>query len=137
MSKFEAVLFDLNGVLIDFGLSDPDESMLKLVKRLRSNSIKTAIISNLTASGGAAVRAQAWSQNFDALVFSGEAGFSKPDPRIFTITAQKLEVAAQACVFVDDDEYRLSGAHEIGMTTHLFTGQQALEQELQMLGLVS
>ena len=136
-SGFRAVLFDLNGVIVHYGLSDPDKSMIALVESLKATGIKTAVISNFTHAGAEAARAQNWSKIFDELVFSGEVGVSKPDPRIFQIAADKLNVPPQQCVFTDDDNYRLAGAHEIGMTTHQFVDQPTFEKELQMLGLIS
>jgi putative hydrolase of the HAD superfamily len=54
---------------------------------------------------------------FDATVFSCSVGFSKPDPRIYTLAADELEVEPRDCLFVGDganDE--LPGAERAGMT---------------------
>jgi putative hydrolase of the HAD superfamily len=54
---------------------------------------------------------------FDSGVFSCSVGFSKPDPRIYALTADELEVEASDCLFVGDganDE--LPGAERAGMT---------------------
>jgi putative hydrolase of the HAD superfamily len=53
---------------------------------------------------------------FDATVFSCEVGISKPDPRIYAICCDRLEVRADECLFVGDganDE--LPGAERVGM----------------------
>lgn len=54
---------------------------------------------------------------FDATVFSCEVGISKPDPRIYEICCDLLEVRPDECLFVGDganDE--LPGAERVGMT---------------------
>ena len=54
---------------------------------------------------------------FDSAVFSCSIGFSKPDPRIYAVACQELEVEAGDCLFVGDganDE--LPGAERVGMT---------------------
>jgi putative hydrolase of the HAD superfamily len=53
---------------------------------------------------------------FDATVFSCDVGVSKPEPRIYEIACEQLEVEAGECLFVGDganDE--LPGAERAGM----------------------
>ena len=52
---------------------------------------------------------------FDATVFSCDVGVSKPDPRIYEIACERLEVEPAECLFVGDganDE--LPGAERVG-----------------------
>jgi putative hydrolase of the HAD superfamily len=54
---------------------------------------------------------------FDSTVFSCSVGFSKPDPQIYALAAEALEVQPADCLFVGDganDE--LPGAERAGMT---------------------
>lgn len=54
---------------------------------------------------------------FDAEVFSCVEGICKPDPRIYEICCERLDVPAEECLFVGDganDE--LPGAERVGMT---------------------
>jgi putative hydrolase of the HAD superfamily len=54
---------------------------------------------------------------FDSAVFSCSVGFSKPDPRIYEVTANELGVQPGDCLFVGDganDE--LPGAERAGMS---------------------
>jgi len=54
----------------------------------------------------------------DELVFSCDVGISKPDPRIYEIACECLEVEPAECLFVGDganDE--LPGAERVGMTS--------------------
>ena len=56
-------------------------------------------------------------REFDATVFSCDVGVSKPDPRIYEIACERLDVEAGDCLFVGDganDE--LPGAERAGMT---------------------
>jgi len=55
--------------------------------------------------------------SLDETVFSCEVGISKPDPRIYEIACERLEVEPAECLFVGDganDE--LPGAERAGMT---------------------
>jgi putative hydrolase of the HAD superfamily len=40
---------------------------------------------------------------FGAVIISGDAGFAKPDPRIFRLAAEALGVPAERCLFVGDN----------------------------------
>ena len=54
---------------------------------------------------------------FDVTVFSCDVGISKPDPRIYEIACERLDVEPADCLFVGDganDE--LPGAERVGMT---------------------
>jgi putative hydrolase of the HAD superfamily len=54
---------------------------------------------------------------FDSAVFSCSVGVSKPDPEIYELTCEELDVEASDCLFVGDganDE--LPGAERAGMT---------------------
>jgi epoxide hydrolase-like predicted phosphatase len=53
---------------------------------------------------------------FDALALSYETGHIKPDPEAYRIIAQRLEVAPEECVFIDDQERNVSAAEAQGMT---------------------
>src|SRR3954449_12993597 len=74
-----------------------------------------------TSRGSAAVP-RLWPETdfrglFDAEVFSSSVGLRKPDPRIYRLALDQLEVPAEEAVFVGDganDE--LAGAERVGMT---------------------
>jgi putative hydrolase of the HAD superfamily len=100
-----------------FGGLRLEEDMLDAVAAVKGAGLKTGLLSN------------SWGINyyptdrlqplFDALVISGEVGMRKPDPEIFHLTTEKLGVAAEDSVFVDDHPGHLKAAQEIGMTTVL------------------
>jgi epoxide hydrolase-like predicted phosphatase len=50
-------------------------------------------------------------------VLSGTIGIRKPDPRIYVLAAERLGVAPERCVFVDDLGGNLKPAKALGMTT--------------------
>lgn len=53
----------------------------------------------------------------DVTVFSSEVGMRKPDPRIYLLACERLEVEPAACLYVGDGNNReLSGAAAVGMS---------------------
>jgi putative hydrolase of the HAD superfamily len=51
----------------------------------------------------------------DVMVLSGEEGVSKPDPRIYQVTLERLDLAPQDTVFVDDRPENVAAAVLVGM----------------------
>jgi putative hydrolase of the HAD superfamily len=52
---------------------------------------------------------------FDTMVLSCEVGMAKPEPGIYRLAADQLDVAPEECVFVDDVPSYVAGAMAVGM----------------------
>ena len=111
--------------LIDrmFGHMEPDVAMLDGVRAARRAGIRTGMLSN-SWGDDRYDRAQL-SELFDAWVISGEVGIRKPDPAIYALAAERLELEPAACVFVDDLPGNLKPALALGMGTVLHRGDAA------------
>ena len=70
---------------------------------------------------------------FDAVVVSGEVGLLKPDPAVFSMVAERLQVAPEEAVFTDDHAPYLPGATRVGMHTILFKGLDDFKQQFVRL----
>lgn len=114
-----------------FGRLELQEDMLDAVARARRAGYKTALLSN--SWGVAHYPTRRLAPLFDALVISGEVGLRKPDPEIFTLVCERLEVKPETCVFVDDYPGHLRTALTLGMTTVLHRTPERTIQELEDL----
>jgi putative hydrolase of the HAD superfamily len=54
---------------------------------------------------------------FDHVIESAKIGLRKPDPRIYKMMTEALNVDPKACVYLDDLGVNLKPAREMGMTT--------------------
>jgi putative hydrolase of the HAD superfamily len=54
---------------------------------------------------------------FEIVVDSSDVGMRKPDARIYLLTCERLGVAPEACVFVDDNAENVAAARALGMET--------------------
>jgi putative hydrolase of the HAD superfamily len=54
---------------------------------------------------------------FEIVVDSSEVGMRKPDPRIYLLTCERVGVAPDASVFVDDNAENIAAARALGMET--------------------
>jgi HAD superfamily hydrolase (TIGR01509 family) len=70
------------------------------------------------------------------IVVSAEVGFSKPDPRIFKLVAQRAKLEPCELLFVDDTSRHVEAAAALGFATHHLTDPATLRPALVELGLL-
>jgi epoxide hydrolase-like predicted phosphatase len=71
---------------------------------------------------------------FDLMVISAEVGLAKPDPRIYQLILERLQVPAQAAIFLDDMAENVEAAQSVGLTgIHFRSADQALTELEQIL----
>ena len=108
-----------------------EEGMIEAVRRARTAGIKTALLSN--SWGLELYPREVLDEVCDVVVISGEVGLRKPDPAIFTMTTDRLGLAPEACIFVDDHPGHLKAARGVGMKTVLHRTPQETIVELESL----
>jgi putative hydrolase of the HAD superfamily len=94
-----------------------EPEMVHMVRAARAAGIATGLVSN--SWGVLRYPADLVAELFDATVISGREGFRKPDPRMYTLGAERIGRPPAACVFVDDLPFNLEPAAELGMATVL------------------
>jgi len=136
--QFEPRLAETLGVgapgLIDrmFAGSGPDEEMIAAVGRARAAGIRTGLISN--SWGTRRYPQELLADLFDGVVISGEVGMRKPAPEMYVLGAERIGVAPEQCVFVDDLPFNLPPAAELGMATvHHTTAEQTIAELEKLL----
>jgi len=81
-----------------------------VLKSLRQNGIRTAVVSNIAWD----IRAVLAAAEVDEYVLSFEVGTAKPDPRIFTEALARLGVRADEALMVGDSEENDGAARGLG-----------------------
>jgi len=115
-----------------FAGSRPEEPMIEAVRAARIAGIRTGLISN--SWGTRRYPTELLSELFDGLVISGEVGMRKPAPEMYVLGAERIGVAPERCVFVDDLPFNLAPAAELGMATvHHRTAQQTIAELEELL----
>ena len=67
---------------------------------------------------------------FDHVIESSKAGVRKPDPRIYQMMCEAIEVSPAHCVYLDDLGINLKPARAMGMTTIKVTSEDQLLADL-------
>ena len=75
--------------------------------------------------------------HFRDIVVSGDERVLKPDPAIFHLLLDRNGLAAEDCLFIDDNVHNVEGARAVGMQAHHFTTPEMLRAELVRLGVLA
>jgi epoxide hydrolase-like predicted phosphatase len=114
-----------------FAAVGPDEDVIAAVRSARDAGVRTGLISN--SWGTSIYDPDALEGMFDEIVISGDVGLHKPQPEIYELAADRLGVAPEECVFVDDLRENVRGAEEVGMTAVLHRETAATVARLEEL----
>jgi putative hydrolase of the HAD superfamily len=109
----------------------PDLAMVQAVRSARTAGVRTALVSN--SWGVHRYPQDMLKELFDGVVISGEEGVRKPSRRMYELGAERAGVPATQCVFVDDLEFNLTPARELGMATVHHTSAETSIPELERL----
>jgi putative hydrolase of the HAD superfamily len=99
----------------------------RLLGFLRQKEIPLAVITNGPADmQHLALQKVNLGSYFKTIFISGELGIRKPDPRIFHLACERLEVRPEDCLMVGDNlEADVAGAKSIGMQAVWVSKEQA------------
>jgi epoxide hydrolase-like predicted phosphatase len=89
--------------------------MVHRVRELRAEGYRTAILTNNVREWGRYWKGSIPLELFDVVVDSCDVGLRKPDPAIFRLTCERLGVAPEACVFLDDTRRHVEAARQMGL----------------------
>lgn len=120
-------------------------AMVDALDRLHGEGYRLACITNNVPAGHGAGMARSGQSSdvleqvfarFEAVIESSKAGVRKPDPRIYRMMCERLELAPAACVYLDDLGINCKPAAQLGMhAIKVTSGEQALADLGAALGL--
>ncbi|MGY4511021.1 HAD-IA family hydrolase [Bradyrhizobium sp. USDA 3650] len=108
--------------------------MVEALKRIKAQFKTGCITNNLPANAigsmtGRSLYVAEVMVLFDHVIESAKIGLRKPDPRIYQLMAETLNVDPKNCIYLDDLGVNLKPAREMGMTTIKVTsGAQAIAE---------
>lgn len=109
--------------------------MKRFVKKIRSQGIKTAVLSNTIESHAKVIERHRGYKNFDVVVLSSRVSLRKPEPKIYLLTVKRLKVKPKECIFVDDRNESLKSAKKLGIRTILAKNpKQVIHDVYEILG---
>jgi putative hydrolase of the HAD superfamily len=132
LHRFREIYFDaLHG----------NEPMLDLMRQLRNRGFRMAILTNNVREWEELWRSKLpVDEIFELVVDSAWVGMRKPDPAIYRLTIDRLGdgLAAQECLFVDDNDVNVETARKLGLhAVQFISNEQAIPEIRKLLGLDS
>ncbi len=124
----------INNFIDEFFLGDEvDEEIVDYIQSLRPR-YQTVLLSNAW-DNLRKVLATKWkiADAFDEIFISAEMGIAKPDPRIYKMVLEKLDVAPEETVFIDDFIKNIESARKLGMFGIHFQNKDQAMAELMSL----
>lgn len=127
---------DVERFLADFWddyLGTPNTELIDYFRQLR-HRVRTGILSNSFVGAREKERERYGFEDItDVIVYSHESGTAKPDPAIYRLVCERLDVEPQSAVFVDDHQEAVDGARAVGMNGVVFRDNAQVIAELESL----
>lgn len=119
----------------EFLQDNPRNSLLlRYIEQELKNSYKIGMLSNIADDRVPDLFTEKDIELFDDILLSYQAGIAKPDSRIFEMSAERLGILPEECLFIDDNAGYCSGAQSVGMQTVVYRNfKQAMSEIEQIL----
>ena len=113
----------------------PNERTRDWMARLRRDGFKIGILTNMPVQMASLFRTlfAGFIECADAMVVSGEVKMFKPQPCIFRLIRDKLNVNDRDILFVDDSAENCEAARSLGWQTIRFSSNEQAEAEFDSL----
>ena len=118
-----------------FGGDQVHPVLVDFIRALRPQ-YKVGIISNAWSQTARSLDSWEIQDAFDVIIGSGDVGVMKPDPKIYRLALDGLQVLPHEFVFVDDFIENIQGAEALGINAiHFQNTPQALGELKKLLGM--
>ncbi len=122
---------DMNGFAETFFANlEPNERLIAYMRELRGRGYRLAICTNNVREWEEVWRAMLpIDEIFHVVVDSAFVGTRKPEPQIYQLTLERLDVSADTALLIDDLEVNCEAARALGMQAVWFRStEQAIEE---------
>jgi putative hydrolase of the HAD superfamily len=115
------------------GHNVPNIKLCSYIKENLRPTYKIGMLSNAGANWLPEIFNAQQIELFDCICLSYAIGFVKPLPRAYEYIAQKLEVACEECIFIDDQLRFCEGARAVGMQAIQYQDLVQVKEQLTRL----
>ncbi len=112
---------------IYFEALDPNPPMIELMRELKAEGYRMAMLTNNVREWEPLWRPMLpVDEIFETVVDSAFVGCRKPEPRIYEMTLERIDMPAESCLFIDDLAPNCEGARAVGLgAVHFRDNEQA------------
>lgn len=117
----------------DIYMGNPNEELIAYFRALRPR-YRTAILTNsFVGAREQEEKRYGFTSMVELAIYSHEEGISKPDPRIFAIAIERLDIPPAEIVFLDDVPANVDAARACGLRAVLFTSTSQAIADIQTI----
>jgi putative hydrolase of the HAD superfamily len=117
---------------IYFEALNPNPAMIGLMEELKASGYRMAMLTNNVREWEPLWRSMLpVDEIFETVVDSAFVGCRKPESRIYAITLERIGMAPEDCLFVDDVLVNCEGARKAGMTAVHFQNNEQATAEIR------
>lgn len=110
-----------------------NQPLFDYIERELKPSYRFGILSNASDDWISQLFTTDQARLFDAVVLSYQIGAAKPDPRAYKAIVEELELTAEECVFVDDQQRYCDTARELGFTSIHYSNFDQFKADLEQV----
>ncbi len=107
-----------------------NKQLFKQALKLKKLGYKIAILSDQWHLSKEALINKKLFKNFKPLLVSCDWGMRKPNLKFYRLILKKLNLSARDCIFIDNQEWNINPAKNLGMKTILFKNNEQLFKQL-------
>lgn len=108
-----------------------NEDILALAKELKADGLNIAILSNVIEPTYNVIEQAGYYDLFDEVIASFKVGYVKPEKEIYEIALKRFNVTAEESIFIDDKQYCLDPAAEMGFKTILAQNPEQIIRDVR------
>lgn len=115
-----------------WGTNKYNYPVIEIVENFKAtDDFKTGLLSNISRDWMNEILAYFDQKKlFNETILSGDINIVKPDPRIFKLMAERLNLQPEECIMVDDVADNINGARIAGMHGVVFFSPEQLKSDI-------
>ena len=94
-----------------------NRNIIEFANELKVNGLQVAVLTNIIKPVYNIIQLAGYYDLFDDVIASCEVGLVKPQKEIYTLALQRLGTTAQQSIFIDDNQFNVKTANEMGLKT--------------------
>lgn len=110
--------------------------LYKIAYFLKKKGYRIGILSDQWYLSKKALMTRENVKEFNPVIISCDAGMRKPNPRLYKFLIKKIRLKPEEILFIDNRDWNLKPAVEIGIRTILFKNNRKLVKELKKMKVI-
>jgi epoxide hydrolase-like predicted phosphatase len=112
-----------------------NDKLYALVGQLKRKGVRVGLLSNIDSRYTPVLRDLGFYEPFDPCLLSCDIGLEKPDPKIYQLLLDTLQMPANKIVFIDDKQENVEAANRLGMDGIVFESAEQVHSALKERGI--